>query len=142
MDLSSEYVNMCRAAKEIQEHEPGVGDYVIHEKDRTDYPENVKIIGEYLKFGSPNNYKLVTFEGIEIATSSPINEYVWLPTQDQLQDMYPLGWTKYDERCRKIYNKWSVLTGRNDFTKEQIGLMVVMKDICHKEWNGTEWITL
>ena len=64
---------------------------------------------------------------------------IWLPRQDQLQDMlnhHPFSWDYFDKECARM--SWIPTKGVST-TKEQAGLMVVMFQSYNKTWNGKEW---
>lgn len=60
----------------------------------------------------------------------PYNDSIWLPHQDQLQKLSGLSWREFDRSCQ-VYN---------ETTKEQAGIIVVMKKKFNKTWDGKKWI--
>lgn len=103
MDLSNDYIDMCRKAKEIQ--------------DQFD-PLEV------------NNFIDSTF--IEDAPTHNIYERIWLPRQDQLQNMAGDDWFNYYFVLQRECKGFS--------SAEQAGLSIVMRRKYGKAWNGSEWI--
>ena len=116
MDNSEIYVDMCRKAWEIQDHELVEADY-FYDGVRVD-----SFCSEYDYYKEGN---------------------VWLPRQDQLQEL-ALG--KYEEfnyhyaleKFRK--EAWGSDFSALDYTSmEQLWLAVLMKKKYSKFWNGKDW---
>ena len=59
---------------------------------------------------------------------------VWLPRQDQLQEMSGLDWRSFDRKCLVYEHPVRVPT------KEQAGIRVVMKEKYNKTWSGEAWV--
>lgn len=59
------------------------------------------------------------------------NRRIWLPRQDQLQEISGLDWHNFDRKC---------LVYEHVPTKEQAGIRVVMKEKYNKIWGGEDWI--
>jgi hypothetical protein len=126
---------MCEGAKEIQKGwEPAEGDFII-EKGRKDCPlillENLRNDG----FITARNWDDDDYFDRTIS--------IWLPRQDQLQEMityeYELAWHVVDRFMNFILDssfkdKWL------KFTMEQLWLCFVMKEKYNKVWNGENWI--
>jgi hypothetical protein len=129
VDLSPEYVRMCREAKEIQE--------LIQVGQ--DYQE-----GDWYEFTTWKEEKAIRMaandseEGID---ERLVGE-VWFPRQDQLQDMikegnYTLYWlvngfANHANRLLSMnYGRFSSL--------EQLWLAFTMKTLFSKEWTGEDW---
>jgi len=66
----------------------------------------------------------------------PLEICIWLPTQDQLQEMSGYQWNDFDDECLRIDQKLNEIIP----TKEQAGLMVYMRDWHNKTWDGEKWI--
>lgn len=67
---------------------------------------------------------------------------IWLPRQDQLQDM--VDWSKDITLIKLIYN-WVALSVNyaSQFTSmEQLWLAFVMKEKFNKVWDKTAWVTV
>jgi len=117
MDVSSEYVKMCRAAKEIQDlWTPKLGDYCID-------------MGDTWIIGNDDTRKYVTWAK---------SHDTWLPRQDQLQDMM---FTTKDITAMHII-AWLNSGGikYNSLSMEQTTLKMVMYTKHGKEWNRSEWV--
>ncbi len=67
-------------------------------------------------------------------------ELIWLPRQDQLQEMARLcvGGSNIYGRLRQI-TEFQMKTPHQ--TMEQLWLAFVMKEKFNKTWNGSEWIS-
>lgn len=120
MDLSKEYIKMCDCP-EIQGLRKGLSDDIIYSR----YED--KIYRVYEKFGIDS---------------------IWLPRQDQLQEMASLDDVVIVSNVTFIL---SVEKGRNFSIKragtgiiyaktlEQLWLAFVMKEKHNKTWNGETW---
>jgi hypothetical protein len=125
MDISKEYIKMCEKAVEIQRNWLLFGDYY--------HIKNFK--SDYCLFISGN----------------PKKECIWLPRQDQLQDMI---WYKAHVSAHGLltacmhfgdifYKKINsaAFYNRHIFkTMEQLWLAFVMREKFNKIWNGEDWI--
>jgi len=133
MDMSEEYVEMCRKAYELQKNHVDVeGDIISALMPMND--------GSYIQFVA-----LMGTPASEVVCS-PI---VWLPKQDQLQNMC----TEL-KLFKPIYSlsyvtMWAEAQGfdcgANDYAEslnslEQVWLAYVMDENYHKKWNGSEWV--
>lgn len=113
MDTSKEYIKMCEKATEVQE----IG------------LRWCKELIEKCKLG----YFYNTFD---------LDGGVWLPRQDQLQEMLKdkFSWRNlyayYDKM--KEYARVSFLGATQ--THEQLLLQIVMLEKYNKKWNGEEWV--
>lgn len=129
MDTSKEYIWMCQQAKEIQEkYSATEGDYLIY----TDKPGEVWIF--------PNDLRIRegTFDW----------ELIWLPRQDQLQDMF--GRYEYGDHIYNMY-RWTrarIPHGHitNEYARsmksmEQLWFAFIMGKKYNKVWNGEDWVS-
>lgn len=140
MDTSKEYIEMCRKAEEIQalrSCEKIVnwqdGDFFTHIGD--EYPRCTHCV----------------------ECNTIIKTDIWLPRQDQLQDM--VDWNNYHD-CNNIIGqddlfwwfchpksntgdyKWeqNMLTYVHSFSsREQLWLAFIMHEKYQKKWNGSVW---
>jgi len=66
-------------------------------------------------------------------------KYIWLPRQDQLQemvrDLFPVSWVLAKEFAEKAYH----LSADTNMSMEQLWLAFVMKEEFGKVWTGEEW---
>ena len=70
--------------------------------------------------------------------------FIWLPAQDQLQEMSNMTWWDFDKRCNEIrkcaledpLSEWEIKT------KEQVGICVVMEKRFYKIWDDEKevWV--
>jgi hypothetical protein len=119
VDTSKEYIKMCQKAVEIQD---------------------IWIPEMYDKYGSIDGEIGWTLKHTDLYSHEK-RKMVWLPRQDQLQDMM----TDYDQLS--IFEPMSFISGTIDFkqmllddkTWEHCWLVYVMKRQFLKVWNGKEW---
>ncbi|MHB8362719.1 MAG: hypothetical protein ACYDBX_03815 [Patescibacteria group bacterium] len=135
MDTSKEYIKMCEKADEIQRKwEWGKGDYYY---SKYGIYTDILLNKDYINAGKPD------------AEERNADEYIWLPRQDQLQEMmFPQlstglsvhytfadfideNYLHYPVEMAKEYDKLSM---------EQLWLMYVMKEKFNKTWNEDKWI--
>ena len=131
MDSSEQYIEMCRMAQEIQSlFEIADGDFC--------YKEVVFCICE--KCNVKDSY------GRTYIDEHNKSEYIWLPRQDQLQEMLIA-----DDRQQRYCELWHsfkkyvmfelVNSDDEDLTSfEQLWLCSVMKEKYNKIWNGSDWV--
>ena len=131
MDTSKTYIEMCDCP-EIQENRPEHGGDFFHEHGWFDCTP--QIYCDCRKAG---------FDSRHFKTN-----YVWLPRQDQLQEMVE---KRYTLDVGGDYNHWlgDLLTWfepfwrhygmNNETTLEQLWLAFVMKEKHDKVWNG-KWV--
>lgn len=145
MDTSKEYIKMCDSP-EIQKgkHKNGVGGNWI----------NVNIISASCCYGVGNFYYSKDFEKTNTCTlcgnkSSYIDKTktVWLPRQDQLQEIYRGGedLKAPSAELKVLYDNIHFLNNPDAKylwkfpTMEQLWLAFVMKEKFEKTWNGEKW---
>ncbi len=134
MDTSKEYIKMCEKADEIQKYR--------NEKDSFD-------IGDVVL----NPYCLGGATVHTVSGFLKTGDIIWLPRQDQLQDMvsdkwtiqemllvfdgfifpHSSKWTKESAAKRRKYASQFILS------MEQLWLAFVMKEKFNKKWNGKVW---
>lgn len=126
MDTSETYIKMCEKAEEIQKPEILDGhDYICVQSVKAGYGS---LLGAVT---SPN-----VFEGIK--------EFIWLPRQDQLQEMVG-DLSQSNVGCAvlaSIFADWvSKMSDMGLFhSMEQLWLAFVMKKLHNKTWNGKDWV--
>ena len=151
MDTSKEYILMCEKAWEIQKAwKPEMGDWVrVQDDPKSEWrpPKKdsytyvlYKVIGEQ----DPTfiNLQITSIkewikEGRDYCSGYPI----WLPRQDQLQNM--IDWTSYSYpisamvfQLEEFYRTLKELPN----SMEQLWLAFVMKEKHNKTWDGKEWV--
>ena len=156
MDFSKEYILMCEKAEEIQKiakghTDKGVGiesnNFYAHkdgyEIDMTNYVYNCTIEGYALRgetkdeqFGCAVDKREKIYEA---------NEIVWLPSQDQLQEIISTKqfFENLDHQAIQFNNfcAWfEESKNRQFFSFEQLWLAFVMKEKFQKVWQNNEWI--
>jgi len=77
-------------------------------------------------------------------------DIVWLPRQDQLQEMVKDRLMPYAYITLQMFTKWFYISGELDAelisqddsqTFEQLWLKFVMQEKYKKQWDGKKWIT-
>ena len=125
MDTSEVYIKMCREAKEIQKRawEFEYGDYA------------------HVDFGEPHTF-IVSGKLI----NSTDGKAVWLPRQDQLQEMVYNGRNLSVFYGFRSYVMHHIVNDLDDTDEadleswEQLWLTFVMKEKYNKSWNGKIWV--
>lgn len=131
MDTSETYIKMCEKAEEIQ-------------KLRNTIFKSEKPVGQY----PAGKYKLMDTgdvffqEGMEIQCSFGIAypNSIWLPRQDQLQEMVDISNHDLISRFTNWYfclNSWHEYVPCKSM--EQLWLAFIMKEKFRKIWNGENW---
>ena len=130
MDTSKEYVKMCEKAVEIQElWEPKEGDFVYGS-------DGISVLkGRWFY----KNLSLFTEIYGDNVCDFEKSDCVWLPRQDQLQDI--IG--DFDECLRQI-DRWGCMSSigfdyQYTTSMEQLWIGIVMKEKYNKVWNGNDW---
>ena len=122
MDTSVEYIEMCRKAIEVQKvWKPCFGDFV--------FADGSKIVTQVA----------VDTELIEFII---LDSHIWLPRQDQLQDILRLHFDCTHENLRDAFEvftnnkpmEWEI------WTNEELWLAFVMWIKFQKKWNGSDWV--
>lgn len=131
MDTSSEYINMCRKAKELQEMwEPKEGDWFIPCKDIGQYDiPSIGILGtihaEYIPLSNEFQHEY----GSNVFGFMRRKNIVWLPRIDQYLQMLS------DEK---------IDFGLSNYTRgdsvEIVCLKLLMSNKYNKSWDGDDWI--
>ncbi len=139
MDTSEQYIKMCEEAEGIQPHEEWQdGDYFFHE----------------LKIAESCGYKKGVFvEHISDYTMHDAHRskgnrhlnkrWIWLPRQDQLQEMVCEDWglqticTRLEEFSKASDGGVSITISGS---MEQLWLAFVMKEKFNKTWDGERWV--
>ena len=141
MDFSKEYMLMCEKADEIQKRrvfETLAGDYIKHPDYRVPIIVGTDIQSHYIN--AYNGQKIRLKEG-----------FVWLPRQDQLQEMVKIGTMRimqFDEEYSLEYWKTQYFPENMESpnyeycgkTLEFCWLHLVMQINYNKTWNGKEWV--
>lgn len=144
MDTSKKYIKMCERAHEIQENKNQhyFGDYIVRDGV-------VRVVNGYLLNEGGNEYRAIhniDDDFIEQWFMENYQYYIWLPRQDQLQEMVNidkficfksgvLEIENYSQNEESIY--YSQLT-----SFEQLWLAFVMQEKHNKVWNEDkqEWV--
>jgi hypothetical protein len=137
MDISEKYIEMCRQAIEIQNlWKRDDGDFAYTDGDLDSYSKGTRIIWHYkMAHGGYHNwdYNWYMPEGC-----------IWLPRQDQLQDMVMPEFEVYG--CDAIEHFMDVFHGFQEENNplfdsmEELTLAFVMHQNYQKKWNGIKWV--
>ena len=139
MDTSKEYIKMCEKAVEIQK---------LRIKQRGDYlirPPSLFIQSSV----DPRDYSQLYIKNLGVADDIEIMKLdeVWLPRQDQLQDMieaksYTGVLCFFNIFIKTKYDKGSTLHNPQFHfgSMEQLWLAFVMKEKYQKVWDGENWV--
>jgi len=135
MDTSKEYILMCEKAVKIQElWKPSFGDYAISLQGR------LEIITKAKNPSMPDFLLCSTFgEGgrTEWRQLETLNGFIWLPRQDQLQEMIN------EVNYHKVWNFYEFVMddigSESKKSMEQLWLAYVMRHKYNKIWNGKDW---
>lgn len=125
MDTSPEYVKMCAKAEDIQQQRPEVS---------LDTKTN-EFWGSMQNYCQPNDVG-----GIDVNCV-----YVWLPRQDQLQEMFGPARPDALRGILKFYESddftgYYIEDKEMFFSYEQLWLHFVMRERFGKRWTGEEWV--
>ena len=125
MDTGKEYIKMCEKAHEIQEfkNEYLNGDIIYNYS--TENLKNEKSVGIYMEV--EDTYYSITNN----------DETIWLPRQDQLQEIVCINWKDFNLDVLKDWYKFIMkLSPLNSM--ERMWLKYTMYKIYNKEWNSKE----
>ena len=125
MDTTPKYIKMCENAGEIQNGwEPEEADFYHLGVKRNKTPA-ICILGCHWE----------NCEGCHYEVNELKTECIWLPRQDQLQDM-----VNYNLVCRDSGEDLFWVLDTDDYISwEQFWLKYVMHELYNKKWDGEEW---
>ena len=152
MDITPQNIKMCEMAEEIQKQFKGFhGDYYVpvnNEFLEKYHPENIGRVAIQGCVGNPMDRRHITL--IDYNTTyfcTDIEDAVWLPRQDQLQEM--IEWkSKYKLKfdfsqgmywLRVLDRAAFMLYELSGLSMEQLWFAFVMKEKYNKQWTGEEW---
>jgi len=124
--ITDNYIKMCEKAEEIQKSNINIGKRHFNNQDFVAYN-----CGEGLKI----------YVCSEISRYWLIKELIWLPTQEQLQEISGIPWWRFDKRCDGVRCCLleDPLNNIEIRTKEEAGICVVMEKKYNKIWTGEKW---
>lgn len=136
MDVSNEYIKMCKNAR--LSWEPKVGDYCLAIRGYSDYDFRHRNDNGVLGIVTKIDEDVFAIEPIEKDATAwySIKESIFLPRQDQLQEM--MGGFPYVIRGLRQY--WEQDNNEFHISGEQITLKYLMNITFGKVWDGSEWI--
>jgi len=150
MDDSPEYIKQCEKAEEIQKrHFITAGDW-YYPKNCLDKYEKYYIVAHDFDKGwsfeengdAGNCMRPRVCDDDQLFGAWWQDNQVWLPRQDQLQEMSGYTWVEFDTLCLATAGRYglsAILTSLE--TKEQAGIIVVMLEKHGKVWDGEQWQT-
>lgn len=119
MDNSKEFILMCEKAVEIQEKwNEENGDFVFWR-----ITKSIKIITDTFEVKNSEDYQ---------------RYFIWLPRQDQLQDMVMDGVNPI-AKISEFYHVMRLDYGQIFQSMEQLWLAFIMSELYNKRWNGKDW---
>ena len=140
MDSTDKYIRMCEQASELQAMRK---EEVSHQSG----DNNNK--GQYTWFSNDGGVKSIRIYIFYGTANWETGSGVWLPTQDQLQDMLLEDYLSVFDLMRN-FNKFGDFEGKkhnasNKYTcffnsLEQLWLGFYMKEVHNKLWSGDKWI--
>ncbi len=146
MDTSKKYIKMCKKAEEIQKGwNPREGDLGFLEKGKSYFhhfeaTEDDEYNAPEQSYGNP----IIILESFAFSVKE--DGFIWLPRQDQLQEM--IDWEAFSYKVStqifQINEFYDNLPESVDDTgyptsMEQIWLMFVMSEKFGKEWVENDW---
>jgi hypothetical protein len=156
MDISQQYIKMCEKAEEVQQgHKFKIGDYLKYHSGYCIEALNV-YHGDGIEVNVLGNYKA------DVKDRCPKNhqQYVWLPRQDQLQELYneyykkkKLIWVYQLMHLWNYTEGWEYSKKKKDWfhnekemdywatfqSWEQLWLAMYMRSRHQKVWDGETW---
>jgi len=130
------FIKQCEQAEEIQKlWKPELLDKVITKKTLTNNNYSQNAVGYIKDFEHPYDEYYYKNYG-----------YIWLPTQEQLQEMW---WDKDSALHPKdMFRRFSLVLDINEdyfylfLSPNELWLAVVMHELYNKRWTGKDWITI
>ena len=140
MDTSEQYIKMCEKAEEIQTY---ADEYLDSFSVSCWYaPNHVQCKGHFTDWHMAYKFCPVCCKPLKITPEYSIchrmkgDDTIWLPRQDQLQEMLDVHHYTLLEKC------WDFAQSTNGWmfdSMEQLWLAFVMKEKYNKLWNGEGW---
>lgn len=125
------YIKMCEKAIEIQTSwQPTNGDFSF---ESTFGDVSISI----LRGEKKEHYVYNDIFNDDYGLFVPYNNTIWLPRQDQLQEMVKGDFIETCDYVCHFAEKFVELK-----TPEKILLKIVMEELYHKIWNGEDWIEI
>ena len=135
MGTSAEYINMCEKASEIQEQWKPKEHDMMATKYKSEYQNEDGTICVR------HHIPCTVFDVFDMRkrVGKDYHWIVWLPRQDQLQEMLqPCGFIT----LLREFSQESLLRIREEpyDSMEKLWLAFVMKEKYNKVWNGEDWV--
>lgn len=158
MNTSKEYIDMCRKAVEIQEAwKPTEGDLVWHNADHRKESGDIRqfcqslhilINGDRAEGRCPKmlHCSILGIFNLEDVKKPGPKHIIWLPKQDQLQEMISSEWYKiwniqshFMKFAGGEYPFYPYCSLSHFHSMEQLWLAFIMKEKFNKYWDGKNW---
>jgi hypothetical protein len=141
MDTSTIYIEMCKKATDIQQNwlnHDTEGDFAVPSKTVRIYNRFWELqSNKVLIVGNDDEYDLTITKQGDINKTGAI----WLPRQDQLQEMIGGNTQAQFIEFFQYTCNWDVeFFCRDSITFEQLWLSFVMKEKYNKTWDGVDWV--
>ena len=128
--ITKSYIKMCEEAKEIQKAwKPVDWDRFIYKDDRE---SGIACVDERHETAKSISYRL--------------EHYIWLPTQEQLQEMMitkKIKWYKVFSEFFRYINEECYPSvkdfGNEDYSITYLWLCYIMKEKYNKKWDDNKW---
>ena len=147
MDKSPEYIKQCEKAVEIRAlWQPSYGDVLWHPFYGILLVTEVLDNNHYGTILLQNPHKLIRWDRYLIEKTTDKRETIWLPRQDQLQEIYlkgmPDGTYQKIATFAEAFHDYHETNGYPvyAFSMEQLTLAFVQKELHNKSWGGEDWI--
>jgi len=144
--FTQNYIKMCEKAEEIQnDHKYERFDIIYNHSKTKDFKISISL-DEYYRSAIEYIEREDIGENVYMVNGYVSvwakNIIIWLPTQEQLQEMSGLSWWKFDLMCSNIRQVLSEdpLSEIEIETKEEAGMCCILMEKWNKIWNGEKWI--
>lgn len=130
MDDTLTYIKMCEKSEIQKMWKPKDGDFVYHPDDGEE---------AFGRHEFPAEFRVVILSDIQ--TENWWQNWLWLPRQDQLQDIIIFKFGDNTISLLKDFTQFTRVCYAHGkyYSMEQLWLAFVMKEKYQKTWNGKEW---
>jgi len=134
--ITKNYIKMCERAEEIQKN------HKWKDSDKLAYRRCINVRDcDYKELLKHPEYYEMTYGTRKIYENIDIDKPIWVPSEEQLQEMSDLSWWLFDARCNymRCVLLGDPLSEIEVGTKEQAGICVLMEEY-NKIWTGEMWV--
>ncbi len=145
MDTSETYIKMADCPEIQEQWQYDGGDFYVHRFWKED---GEQFAGKEIVLNLCESCNVIdSCGGTKVGEYSPKGKYIWLPRQDQLQEIYGENDVFKDyptDRVGRLWNIYKEKGGANRHwigltSMEQLWLAFVMKEKFNKVRNGDKW---